>query len=411
MKQFKVLSYAKVIYIILFFSAFISSCKYDETPFGTNIQPDKDKTHYRYFETSDVHLHTIKAPALNTNILSEALLGNITDSLFGSVKCDFLSEFLPNKIINTDTIASVTQVNLRLYSEGYFGIVDSQQIVFRVYLLNKQLEDSLESDIDANLYYYDRSLLIEKVVMLYESDQIYTFELPVGYWNSIFQEIDSIEKKEILKYFKGFYITSVTNDTAGCLRNILLNYSYLEINYLTPEDNERKFLMFSDTSCNTAIRYISEFNDDVNISLNDTVNNSKAYIKSLSGLDAIVKIPDLNILLKDSMPFVINKAYISVSGNPYIYKGTNFTSSLVMQSSSGDNYIDDYNSNNYSKLSDNNYNIILTQELNNYITENIEIPGRFKLSPQITEKYKIPTGVELDNDSIKLVIIYHKLFQ
>lgn len=410
MRQYKVISYAKVIYLFLFFSVIIFGCKEDETPFGINIQPDKDKTFYRYFETSNVHLYTKKAPALNTSIITEALLGNITDSLFGTVKCDFLTEFLPNKSINTDTVASVTEVVLHLYSEGYYGITDSQLVVFQVYPVIKKLEDSLASDIDIDLYYEKSSLLSEKEIMLYTGDEIYSFDLPLEYWSNLIEEMDIIEKNKLRDYFNGYYITSLDNDTAGCLRNILLNYSYIEVNYLTPENAERTFILYSDTSCKRVIRYFSDYNENIKANLSDTINNSKAYIKSLGGLDAIIKIPDLNTF-KDSLPLVINKAYLLISGKSYKYKETDYTSSIVLQDNKNGAYIDDYITNNYSVLSDGFYNIVLTQEVNKGLMKNSEIPQVFKLSPQFAEKYRTPTGVELSNENTKLIIIYHKLSQ
>lgn len=409
-KPFNAYHLKKFIQVTFIFFIFVfNSCKDEEFLLGLNTQSSKDKTHLRIYETDSILLNTVKASPLETNNLNYALLGNINDSVFGLLKCDFLTEFSPENGYVFKDIISITKVTLNLYSDAFFGDTASQEISIKIYPLIKKLDDSLTYNSLIGKYYDVTKRLNYVTVPVNFDKKFISIALPVEYFDTL-TKVDSINGyNDFINLFKGLYITTKTNPTNGILRRITLNngYTSLSIRGKISSTKDTVFYFLVDTSCNRLIRYNTYYNEDINEHLKEDINIDYSYVHSLGGLNTIISIPDLN-WLKDSMPLVINKASITIKAVPYIYKKQPFTSKLVIQDTIG-NLTVDYNSNNYTYISNNRYTFSLTQELNNFLYQNDTIPFKYMLTPQVQELYFNPSGVKLLTDSIQLSIIYHKL--
>lgn len=411
-KPFRAGLWKKYIHLFLILFVFISySCKDEEFTLGLNIQSGKDKTQLREFETDSVLLNTIKAKPIETSNLNYALLGNLYDTDFGLLKCDFLTEFSTEKDSIIENIDSVTNVTLALYSDAFFGDTTDQEMIIKVYPLINKLDDSLKSNSLTGQYFDVTNMLNSVTVPVNYAKQKVLISLPAEFFNPLFTKVDSIKGyDDLIKHFKGLYITSKTNQSNGILRRISLNSvnTYLKISCKTNDTIDTDYYLVVDTFCNRLIRYSIHNTEDIIEHLKDEVDTEYSYIQSLGGLNTMVTLPDLN-WLKDSMPLVINKASLTIKAAPYLYKKQNLTSNIVIQDTANI-LLEDYNSNNYVSISKTGwYNIILTRQLNDYLFQNSSIPLQFILTPQIQELYYNPSGVKLLADSIQFKLIYHKL--
>lgn len=276
-------------------------------------------------------------PIENSKILSRStsqLLGAIDADGFGSLKSDFVAQFMPAGRIDTTNvdINDIDSMKLKLYIpiNGFTG--DSiTPMGLNIYRLNKQLPSPIYSDFDPSEYYSTDDLLASTIYApnaIDQSDSIselsYRFvdiKLPVSMARNVFQkykedpEIFAIPS-EFAKWFPGIYIAnSFGNGRIVNITGIEGKIFYHKVEPIEGTDRDTT-LLYEGTYFAITPEVIS--NNNIKLSLDNNINsmisNNNVLMVAPTGYDVKITFPTREII----------DTYLNNGGNISVVNGLSF---------------------------------------------------------------------------------------
>lgn len=416
--------------LILLGTNILTSCNDENDIVGIKIQPDIDKTHFRNFITEEISLHTVKAdPVVTDSSVIAAYLGYSYDSLFGSTKADFMTEFsfdLEEKYDSAYEVDYFEEVSLTLTTKRFYGDSIDKNITINVYELTNNILDSTYSDFNpADYCNLSKPLASEQVLVTNTMEEI-NIKLPVEFGNKIFPlDTNLWASHEIyVNNFKGLYITTSDIENSNVMRvisfidtknNIPFYSMWLSVKFreIDEPDTSFSYRFYAYSNCNRAIRYVHDYEEASIESIIDDTTNPKliSYTQSLGGLESYIKIPDLN-WLRDSMPIAINKVTLTVPADSFYIYEADYTSQLWLENPEREVTTDYfYRAPSEFEKDSLRYTFILTKYINDALLNNEPLPNRFYITPTYNDRGHNIKRAILKNRTFskaKLTIIYHK---
>jgi hypothetical protein len=299
--------------VLLFSTFFFLTCEKEPLNVGKNILPQEDSLGV-VVDTLPVELHTLAMEPVYTLTRGTSPLGNVNDPLFGSVSCEFVTDFIYYSGFSfREGLDSVEFVDIELVLKFTDTYVNNTDINFNVYKLNEAIPSYAYSNfhLDPGLY-NPVKLNIEEPEPEYENDTLgneiiaYRVFLSDEFGESFLNPqlitdsayyYDSVFRS----YFHGLYIEVVEeSENVGGLINIshydsriLLRTEQTQNGTASTVENEL-VLGYPESGGTSINMYRSSFSSTINSVLNDTVNDqSVAYIQSLVGPKVLISIPGL----------------------------------------------------------------------------------------------------------------------
>lgn len=311
---------SKVVFFIFSLIIF-QACKEEPLQVGQNILPE-DEILGVGVDTLQVELHTLTMEPVFTRDLGISPLGGMNDPLFGSVTCDFVTDFTfaGSFDFNEETDSLV---NLELIVKFSSTYANYSGINFNVYKLNVPIPGDAYSNFEPDPGMYDTEKLNlgnPEAVHETETDTL---------GNEISDEITeyrvflsnefgkSLLNSEIIKdsayyydsifrsYFYGFYFEAV-HQSGKALGLINLSHTDSRLILRTARFNdtlkendidtiENEFVLaYPDLGGTSINMYHSNFSSTISAVLNDTVRDQEySYIQSLVGPKTLISIPGL----------------------------------------------------------------------------------------------------------------------
>lgn len=232
----------------------LAGCDDDMNYVGSTIQPPGDKI-TAYIDSFQLTARTVHIDSLYAKT-SQALLGHITDPLFGNMKADFLCSFYCSdnfRFKGTPANGQIDSIDFKVaYEYGWVG--DSlAPLTGKVYLLNKPLKEEYYTNMKPSEYYDEHSApLATKQFTAYDKtvpdsvrnqidssgNSVYisnvTFPLSKEFGQKIYQAtLDQPDKfkdtQAFTEFLPGFYVT--TDQGSGCILRVSASAMYIYYHY------------------------------------------------------------------------------------------------------------------------------------------------------------------------------------
>ncbi len=319
----------KLYYIILIsISMLIFSCQ-EDTDIGYNILPGSDLINTQITDTFSVEVHTLITDTVITSGVSELLLGEYNDPIFGNTKASFAVQFFNPNFINFKDTDIVDSVILTLaYNQDYNNVYGDQtkEQTIEVYKIT-------DVDLDNTIKYYGdddpgkyMGELIGDTVGFRPSleDSIVHIKLNNSFGDFFLDADDSnyLSGQAFRNFFKGLYLKSESVDGNGAIIKYDINDSLSVSVYFHKNDAEQTALVYKISANNISNVRFNLFEHDYSsanfagpVGDESLPQDSVAYIQSAGGLYARIKIPYLKNL-NNSEKIVINRAELIINTAP-----------------------------------------------------------------------------------------------
>jgi len=305
----------------------IFSCQRD-TNLGYNILPDGDLINLNITDTFSIEVHTLITDTVVTSGVSELLLGEYNDPIFGNTKASFALQFFNPQFINfkdTDIVDSVILTLPYNQDADIYGNQTKEQTI-EVYKIT-------DIDLDNSVNYYgnddpDKYMgeLIGDTVGFRPSLTDTTVHIRLNNsFGDFFLDADEsnyLSGQAFHNFFKGLYIKSESVDGDGAIVKYDINDSLLVSVYFHKNDTTHTALVYKISANNISNVRFNLFEHDYTSAnfagpLNDESlpQDTVAYIQSAGGLYSRIKIPYLKNL-NNSEKIVINRAELIVNTAP-----------------------------------------------------------------------------------------------
>lgn len=413
----------------------IFSCQ-TKTNIGYGILPEDDLINAEIIDTFSLNVYTLSMDTLATSGVSDLLLGEYFDPIFGYSKASFVCQFglneYPAFYQESSHIADSAVLTLILDTTAinYYG---NNQADHRIKIYR------LENDLDSTTYYANQdptefmtgNLIADETININSgSDQVKIIldqsvaEDFLDAENEVFTE-----SANFIDFFKGIYVMSETENTRpeAIYKFSVSSESVLTIHYhfdndtLPPGDP----LEFKVTVNSSSAKRFNMFEHDYtgvsfenNIDDEDSPQDSVAYIQGMGGLRTKIYIPHLEAL-NELGDIVIYRAELVVKTAPsYLTEentysaienmliaghSTEYEYYLLPEYISGSSYLGE-------AYSDNEYRFDIAAYIRNILDGTAENNG-FYLFPSagnvIFNRSVITTGDH--SDKMKLYITYSEL--
>ncbi len=305
----------------------IFSCQRD-TNIGYNILPKSDLINLNITDTFFVEVHTLHEDSVVTSNVSDLLLGEYNDPIFGKSKASFVLQFYNPQFINfkdTDIVDSVIlTISYNQDDNNIYGD-DSKEQTIKVYKIT-------DTDLDNSFTYYgndDPTKYMGELIgdtagfKPFPEDSVLHIKLNNSFGDFFIKADESnyLGEQAFHNFFKGLYIKSESVDGNGAvvkynLDDSLLVSVYFHKNYETAQYKYQiKADYFSNARFNlfehdySSANFVGTFDDE------SLPQDSVAYLQSGGGLYARIKIPYLKNLLS-SEKIVINRAELIINTAP-----------------------------------------------------------------------------------------------
>ena len=306
----------------------IFSCQRD-TNLGYDILPEGDLINLNITDTFSIKVHTLITDTVITSGVSELLLGEYNDPIFGNSKASFVVQFFNPQFINFKDTDIVDSVILTLsYNQGdnnIYGNQTKEQTIEVYQITNLDLDNSINyyGNDDPNKYMGE---LIGDTVGFKPLPEDTTVHIKLN--NSFGEffihadESNYLSGQAFHNFFKGLYIKSESVDNNGAIVKYDLNDSLLVSIYFHKEDPDNTALIYKISANNISnVRFNLFEHDYSSANFAGTIDDESlpqdtvAYIQSAGGLFARIKIPNLKNL-NNSEKIVINRAELIVNTAP-----------------------------------------------------------------------------------------------
>jgi len=318
----------KLFYIALIsIGLLIFSCQ-KNTNLGYNVLPEGDKVNLNISDTLTINVHTVTTDSVITSGVSELLLGDCEDPIFGYSKASFVIQFSMAGFINFKDTDVVDSVILTLpYNQNdnnYYGDLTKEQTV-KVYKINVDLDNTINyyGNDDPNKYTGE---LVGDTIGFRPSptDSLFNIKLNNTFGDFFIQADESnyTNGQAFHNFFKGLYITSESTDNNSAVVKYNHSGALLLSVYFHKNDDPDKTYTYQVTANNisnvrfnlfehdyTSANFAGPFDDE------SLPQDSVAYLQSGGGLYTRIKIPYLKNL-QNSEKIVINRAELIVNTAP-----------------------------------------------------------------------------------------------
>ena len=290
--------------IVLISLICLAACKKKPEKIGNDLQPSNSLITVMFDDEQDVVSSTFTVPYLNSKMLTNTLLGNINDPIFGNANYDFYTQFSLSTSSQTWGNGAVADsVVLNLCFNGYYGDT-LQPLNVRVYEIAEEMyPDStyrsnmtLECDETelANYTFIPRPLTPVDTIL---DRGVVRIPIDVALGTKFIEnEADMTSNDAFKEFFKGLHVAcdfSTADEGSICFFNMTHSYTYLRVYY----HNDNDTLSYDFGVANEDVRY-NHYSHDFNtaenpITFNDTVNNEKLYVQGTAGTRVWLKFPNL----------------------------------------------------------------------------------------------------------------------
>ena len=321
--------------IILLYAGVLSfavfSCKEDLGNVGLNIQPEDELLNTLFFDTATLVAYSAKNDSVITSGVSQNLLGDIQDIIFGRTQAAIYTQFrLSGDQVNFKDSAYVDSLILNLVYGGYYG--DTTQLLrIRVY--------ELDEDLNRNTVYRVSSTAKRKSEVLAEvqirpmpnthndtATSAAYFSIPLSKSfaeNKFLSQSDSsnlANDANFVRYFKGLYIEAEAVSSDGCMLSInLLDASSSMILYYGNKEKPGQSFYFNINDSCVRFSHINHFDyadADANLlsQLNGDYSTTKEvlYGQSAGGIKTVIQFPYLKEMFAGKQ-VVIHKAELLIT--------------------------------------------------------------------------------------------------
>ena len=300
--------------IIAFFAALVAFVACDDvSPLGDSLVNDQIQI---VMDSSFTVSGTTVDIGNVSSMTATQLLGSIDAKNFGSLKSDFVAQFMPAQTIETEGVTTETIDSIKLVMtiplDGFIG--DSiTPMGLNVYTLSKPLPSPIYSDFDPDGYYSEADLIASKVynaTALSRSDSIAKLlyrtvdvMLPTEIGRKLYQKyIDSPEiftnPDEFVKFFPGLYVAN----SYGNGRIMKVEETKLQMFYHKNVTIDEKDTTIYANANYFAVTPEVVSNNNIRLSLDDNIAELQAKGKMLVvapiGKEVIIKFPTAEIIAK-----------------------------------------------------------------------------------------------------------------
>lgn len=422
----------KLFYISLIsISMLFFSCQRN-TNLGYNILPEGDLINSHITDTFSVEVHTITADSVITSGVTELLLGEYDDPIFGKSKASFAVQFSMVGFINFKDTDIVDSVILTLpYSQddnNLYGNPTKSQTI-EVYKIGVDLDNSINYYGNDNPAKYMGELVGDTAGFKPSPEDTTLFHIKLNNsFGDFFLEADEsnyANGQAFHNFFKGLYIKSESTDDNGAIIKYNPDDNFILSIYFHKNDDPDNIYTYQVTANNISnVRFNMFEHDYSSANFAGTFDDeylpqdTVAYIQSGGGLYARIKIPYLKNL-QNSEKIVINRAELIIKTAPADdtyennFPAVNKTLITGYISNNSSILIPDYitqSSYGTETYSDGTYSFDIAayiQDILDGTTENNGINFYPALSANNTSRTIITTGN--NSNPMKLVITYTKL--
>ena len=302
----------------------IFSCQ-RSTNIGYNILPGDDRINLNITDTLSLEIHTIKTDSVISSGVSELLLGEYTDPIFGYSKASFALQFAMGQAVNFSSTDIVDSVILSLpYNQNMnniYGNSSSEQTV-EIYKITNDLDNQKKYYSNENPDLYTGELVGNTTYYPTAADTVFNIKLDNSlgeYFISADQtNFDSIQSFH--NFFKGLYIKAESNNDDGAIVKFNMNAALIMIIYFHNENNSN--LQYKITANNSlTVRFNLLEHDYTSADFAGTIDDNTlpqdtvAYLQAGSGLYTKIQVPFLKNL-NNLGNIVINRAELIINTVP-----------------------------------------------------------------------------------------------
>ncbi len=302
----------------------IFSCQ-RSTNIGYNILPDDDQININITDTLSLEVHTIKTDSVIASGVSELLLGEYTDPIFGYSKASFALQFAMGQAVNFNNTDIVDSVILSLpYNQNtnnIYGNSSAEQTV-EIYKIPNDLDNQKIYYSNENPDLYTGDLVGSTTYYPVAADTILNIKLDNSlgeYFITADQSnFDSIQSFHT--FFKGLYIKAESNNDDGAIVKFNMNSALIMIIYFHRDNNSNfQYKITANNSLNVRFNLIEHDYTSADfagpIDDNTLPQDTVAYLQAGSGLYIKIQVPFLKNL-NNFGNIVINRAELIINTIP-----------------------------------------------------------------------------------------------
>lgn len=270
-------------------TALFSGCNDETSSLGNSLVNDETEV------VIDSSFTATLTPVRDASVLSRTvtkLIGSINAKEYGSLRSDFVTQFMPSAALDTAgvTEADIDSIKLMMsYASGSFTGDSLVPMGFKVYPLKKQLESPLYSNFNPEDY-YDESDCWTTRTHIYTGNELHndslsrsgvrtiSVKLPLEFGKKFFNEYVKnpstfASPQAFSKFFPGIYVKNTFG--TGRVTNVALTYMdlyYRKHAKVTTNSGTRDTLYYrSATYMRVTPEVIS--NNIISLSMSDDINN------------------------------------------------------------------------------------------------------------------------------------------
>jgi len=312
----KIFSLKKLI-LLLFILTTLLSCT-NEPNIGFDVLPSKDSVKLTTVDTFSLFVKTIREDSVVGSGATFNMAGSYIDPIFGYSQSDFIFQMLPTTYVATIKPATVDSIILYLrYAKDTvvcYGNKDKAQTL-SVYRMNKSISTYNNYYSNKNIDDYKAELLGSILYKPFKTatDTILAIKLDKNFANDLvdINDLGSVVGSQFFDYVKGIAIKSDGQNAAIVKFNLTSASSKIRL-YYSKTANDSLYLDYTfGTGCQTVNFFkhdysSSKFNNIINQPVQDTV----AYLQTMSGLKVKVEIPNLYTLRNLGKIVIVNAELI-----------------------------------------------------------------------------------------------------
>jgi hypothetical protein len=271
---------------------------------GMGVLPEDDKLIAYITDTSSIEVYTLSMDSVLSSNAGRLLLGEYNDPIYGYTKASFVTEFSlaeASFLNNNYTIDSaVLTLTLDTVSTKHYGNTLTAQNI-RVYELENALIDTSYYSNKDTTEFTSGNIIGTKNVIVTGTTKTINIKLSNAY-AELFQDIPvSASNDELKEVIKGIYVNSDSEGNDGAIMKTDINSNSVITVYAHEGTSSQKtFKVTMNHSGNIRFNLFQHdyssatFNAGINDELSE--QDSVAYIQSMGGLMAKIKIPFLENL-------------------------------------------------------------------------------------------------------------------
>lgn len=313
------------------------ACNKKPEQIGADLQPDQDRVQLHHTDTIALNAYSLREDSVRTDEPARALLGSISDPVFGNVSAGFYTQLrLSNLAPDFGSNPQLDSLVLELRYAGFYGDTNTVQTL-RIHKLNEQLY--LDS-----VYYSTTALAFESAdlagtqftprptqAFIFGEDTLSSRirlrlnENATSLGNEILNaSADVLEDNEsFVAFFNGLYIAVDPVSSGGAISYIDMPSvaSQLSIYYRNDERDSLRFDLFITENAPRFNRFSHDYTQAEHelreqVLQGDTsLGAEKLYLQAMGGIRTFVRFPALHAFSQNiGRNIVVNEAKLIFTG-------------------------------------------------------------------------------------------------